>query len=138
MVASWIVYCLVISGALALAAFATERVLTRFDKPVRGVWVVAIVGSIVLPAVAFVAPSFVRAASPVMSADTPLIVLPALAVGAPAAVAQGAPSLGAVLLIGWPRVLNPTGAALAVAIAVVVAGFAAWQLLGTRRLIAEA
>lgn len=47
--------------------------------------------------------------------------------------------LGTVLLLaGWPELLNPTGRALAVAIAAVVAGFAVWQLVGARRLRAAA
>ena len=40
----------------------------------------------------------------------------------------------AILLIGWPDLLSPTGRALAVAIAAIVACLAVWQLHGARRL----
>ncbi len=56
MVIAWIGYCLLISGFLALAAFATERALGHFRKPVRWGWFAAIVGSVTLPFAAFLAP----------------------------------------------------------------------------------
>ncbi|MDE2720271.1 M56 family metallopeptidase [Candidatus Palauibacter polyketidifaciens] len=56
MVIAWIGYCLLISGLLALAAFATERALGHFRKPVRWGWFAAIVGSVTLPFAAFLAP----------------------------------------------------------------------------------
>jgi len=43
-----------------------------------------------------------------------------------------------VLLSAWPDVLNPTGRALAIAIALVVAAFGTWQLVGVRRLASPA
>lgn len=39
-----------------------------------------------------------------------------------------------VLLVGWPDILNATGRSVAIAIAVVVATFAVWQMAGVRRL----
>ncbi len=56
MIIAWIGYCLLISGLLALAAFATERALGHFRKPVRWGWFAAIVGSVTLPFAAFLAP----------------------------------------------------------------------------------
>ena len=56
MVIAWIGYCLLISGLLALAAFATERALGHFRKPVRWGWFAAVVGSVTLPFAAFLAP----------------------------------------------------------------------------------
>ncbi|MCY3601083.1 MAG: M56 family metallopeptidase [Gemmatimonadetes bacterium] len=56
MVIVWIGYCLLISGLLALAAFATERALGHFRKPVRWGWFAAVVGSVALPFAAFFAP----------------------------------------------------------------------------------
>ena len=52
----WIGYCLLISGLLALAAFASERALGYFRKPVRWGWFAAVVGSVALPFAAFLAP----------------------------------------------------------------------------------
>lgn len=43
-----------------------------------------------------------------------------------------------VLLSVWPDVLNPTGRTLAIAIALVVAAFGTWQLVGARRLASPA
>ena len=56
MIIAWIGYCLLISGLLALAAFATERALGYFRKPVRWGWFAAVVGSVTLPFAAFLAP----------------------------------------------------------------------------------
>lgn len=56
MVIVWIGYCVLISGLLALAAFATERALNHFRKPVRWGWFAAVVGSVALPFAAFLAP----------------------------------------------------------------------------------
>ena len=56
MIIAWIGYCLLISGLLALAAFATERALGHFRKPVRWGWFAAVVGSATLPFAAFLAP----------------------------------------------------------------------------------
>ena len=60
MVIAWIGYCLLISGLLALAAFATERALGHFRKPVRWGWFAAVVGSVTLPFAAFLAPGLLR------------------------------------------------------------------------------
>ena len=79
MIATWILYCLIVSASLGLAAFAGERALSQYRKPVRWVWVASITGSIVLPLGMLVAPSLMRAMSPVMSADPRAAVyLPAL------------------------------------------------------------
>jgi TonB family protein len=56
MIIAWIGYCLLISGLLALAAFASERALGHFRKPVRWGWFAAVVGSATLPFAAFLAP----------------------------------------------------------------------------------
>ena len=65
MVIAWIGYCLLISALLGLAAFASERALSHFRKPVRWAWFAAIIGSVTAPVVAFLAPGlFPSAASP--------------------------------------------------------------------------
>lgn len=50
MIAGWVVYCLVISTLLALAAWAVEELLTRRGRPARLVWMIALFGSLALPA----------------------------------------------------------------------------------------
>jgi hypothetical protein len=44
----------------------------------------------------------------------------------------------AAVLLGWPELMNATGQGVAIAIAGVVAGFAAWQWAGARRIVAAA
>jgi hypothetical protein len=42
----------------------------------------------------------------------------------------------AILLLGWPELMNATGHGVAIAIATVVAAFAAWQWAGANRILA--
>lgn len=106
MIVSWIGYCLLISGCLFVAAFAAERALDHYGKPVRGVWLGSIIASVGVPALALAAPQFFRAASPVLSADArPVATLPELGVTGslvsslvePAAMA----TIGTALLVAW-------------------------------------
>ena len=106
MVIAWIGYCLLISGLLALAAFASERALGHFRKPVRWAWFAAIVGSVTVPVVAFFAPGLLPGFG--ASSAEPAVGLSGLAVVAaagelPAAAGGGfdAAAVGAVLAWGW-------------------------------------
>lgn len=64
MVIAWIGYCLLVSALLGLAAFASERALGHFRKPVRWAWFAAIGGSLTAPLVAFLAPGLFPGATP--------------------------------------------------------------------------
>ena len=64
MVITWIGYCLLVSALLGLAAYASERALGHYRKPVRWGWFAAIVGSLAAPVVAFVAPGLFPSAAP--------------------------------------------------------------------------
>ena len=106
MVIAWIGYCLLISGLLALAAFASERALGHFRKPVRWAWFAAVVGSVTVPVVAFLAPGLLPGFG--VSSAEPAVGLGGLAVVAaagevPAAAGGGfdAAAVGAVLAWGW-------------------------------------
>lgn len=109
MVIAWIGYCLLISGLLALAAFASERALGHFRKPVRWAWLTAIIGSVTVPVAAFFAPGLLPGYG--VSSAEPVVGLSDLAVAAaapemPAAVAAAggvfdAAAVGAVLGWGW-------------------------------------
>ena len=106
MVIAWIGYCLLISGLLTLAAFASERALGHFRKPVRWAWFAAIVGSVTVPMVAFFAPGFLPGFG--ASSAEPAVGLSGVAVVAaagelPAAAGRGfdAAAVGAVLAWGW-------------------------------------
>lgn len=106
MVIAWIGYCLLISGLLALAAFASEQALGHFRKPVRWAWFAAIVGSVTVPVVAFFAPGLLPGFG--VSSAEPAVGLSGVAVVAaagelPAAVGGGfdAAAVGAVLAWGW-------------------------------------
>ena len=106
MVIAWIGYCLLISGLLALAALASERALGHFRKPVRWAWFAAIVGSVTVPVVAFLAPGLLPGFG--VSPAEPAVGLSGVAVVAaagelPAAAGGGfdAAAVGAVLAWGW-------------------------------------
>ncbi len=80
--AAWIGYCLLISALFALGAWAGERALAHYRKPVRWVWAGAIGGSLLVPLAAFLFPP--------LTSD-PVVVVPwAISFEAPAAVAIGA------------------------------------------------
>ena len=58
MLGAWMAYTLVVSGLLGLAALACEKALVLSGRPVREVWIGALLGSVALPAVAIAAPAF--------------------------------------------------------------------------------
>ena len=87
MVIAWIGYCLLIAALLGLAAFASERALGHFRKPVRWAWLAAIIGSVTAPVVAFVAPGLFPAAAPPLA---PMANLGDLVVVGPGPAAPGA------------------------------------------------
>ena len=108
MVIAWIGYCLLISGLLALAAFASERALGHFRKPVRWAWFAAIAGSVTVPVIAFFAPGLLPGFG--VSSAAPGVGLGGLAVatasGLPTEAAApvggfDAAAAGAVLGWGW-------------------------------------
>jgi len=109
MVIAWIGYCLLISGLLALAAFASERALGHFRKPVRWAWFAAIAGSVTVPVIAFFAPGLlpgfgVSSAGPVVGLSDLAVATPAAEPPATAAAAGGgidAVAVGAALAWGW-------------------------------------
>ena len=109
MVIAWIGYCLLISGLLALAAFASERALGHFRKPVRWAWFAAIAGSVTVPVVAFFAPGLlpgfgVSSAAPAVGLSDLAAVAAAPELPATAAEAGGgfdAAAVGTVLAWGW-------------------------------------
>ena len=80
MIATWMVYTVVVGMLVSLAALAAERALLLAGKPVRGIWAAALVLSILIPAVSprlpwhFALPS-VPALSPIqpVTASTPLL-----------------------------------------------------------------
>jgi len=90
MVIAWFGYCLLVSALLGLAAFAAERALGHYRKPVRGVWVGALAGSLLLPLVAYIVPAVVARLSPVPQ-GVPISVqsLTGLTAGGAAAVGVG-------------------------------------------------
>ena len=106
MVIAWIGYCLLISGLLALAAFASERALGHFRKPVRWGWFAAIVGSVAVPVVAFFAPGLLpgfggSSAEPMVALSDLTAVSAAPALPAEAGGGFDAAAVGTVLGWGW-------------------------------------
>ncbi len=105
MIATWMVYTVVVGILVSLAALAAERALLLARKPVRGVWAAALFLSMLIPAVSprlpwhFTLPS-VPALSPIQSIteSAPRIVLRQ---GATATVEERGWSTDGVLLILW-------------------------------------
>ena len=110
MVMAWIGYCLLISGLLALAAFACERALGHFGKPVRWAWCASIAGSATVPFVAFFAPGLLPGFG--ASVDGPVTGLGELSTAAagsegagPGAVAGGLDAIAVGTVLGWGWVI---------------------------------
>jgi beta-lactamase regulating signal transducer with metallopeptidase domain len=76
MILSWMVYALMITLFMALAAWALEAILRLRRWPVRGVWVLAIVGSLGIPVLSGILPS---------QDPVPLPAIPRVAGAAPSA-----------------------------------------------------
>lgn len=101
MMATWMAYSVLVAALLVAGAWAAERALTLYRRPARFAWVVALAGSLLLPAAALVLPS-----------EVPTVAAGRGAPGAPSAVARvleglGAraggtgPGLDALLAAGW-------------------------------------
>ena len=54
MIAGWIIYCLIVSALVAIVAAGADEFLTRHGRPARGVWLLAIVASLFVPATTLV------------------------------------------------------------------------------------
>ena len=57
MIATLMVYCLVVAALLGSAAHALESLLRSYGRPARFIWVSAVIGSIALPVLAWLAPN---------------------------------------------------------------------------------
>jgi TonB-dependent SusC/RagA subfamily outer membrane receptor len=125
MIIAWIGYCLLVSALLGLAALTTERALGHYRKPVRAVWITALVGSVALPIVAYVAPALVARFATVTSA---------ISIDVPGAFALGdfasTPSGG----IDWSGVLATAGLVLGTAWLLSVIAFAGYLAVAHGRL----
>jgi TonB family protein len=98
---TWMLYAALISTLLGVAALAAESAAKQLGRPTRGVWLGALLGSIVLPLVTFIGlPSWLRPA--VALPDAATFALPPLVVGGEAAAAGFSPD--AWLLAGWATV----------------------------------
>jgi BlaR1 peptidase M56 len=86
MIAAWMLYCVAIGLALAVVGVALERGLHLAGRPTRWAWVVALAGSFVIPAAAWLRPeAFTSVAVPV----------PPIAVAEPATVVAPLPGAAA-------------------------------------------
>jgi bla regulator protein BlaR1 len=100
MMAAWLAYAVVVSALLAAAALVAEKALRARGWPGRWPWLVALVGSVALPAVARVAPVASATPLPPLPGSRVLTMIP-IDAGTPAG---GAPSLELVALWGWAAV----------------------------------
>jgi hypothetical protein len=114
-----------VSALLGVAALAGERALGHYGKPVRGVWVAAIAGSLLLPVAAYLVPAVVARLSPVSGG----IPISAVDLGALLGGTADAPAGGG---IDVDALLTTAGSALAWVWIVSVLGFGTF-LVGTYR-----
>lgn len=57
MMATWMAHSVLVAGLLVGAAWASERALTLYSRPARFAWACALLGAVLLPALALVSPS---------------------------------------------------------------------------------
>ncbi|MDB4948091.1 MAG: hypothetical protein JWM27_740, partial [Gemmatimonadetes bacterium] len=55
--AAWMLYCAAVAAAAALCAFAAERALLLYRRPVRWAWAASLLASLAVPAAAWLAPA---------------------------------------------------------------------------------
>lgn len=106
---AWLLYTVVVSALLGLAALAGESALSSRGRPVRWVWAVAVVGSLVAPIVAWLRPAEVE---PVRAMEASQVILQPATVWLEATTAASSPS--------WDRVLLVVCVVASVALAVVL------------------
>ena len=105
MIATWMVYTVVVGMLVSLAALAAERALLLARRPVRGIWAAALVLSILIPAVSPRLPWHFKLPSvPVLltaQSATQFAAGSALAEGAAAGIVDSGWSVDGTLLVVW-------------------------------------
>jgi hypothetical protein len=123
MIASWMIYSVLVALCLGVAASAAEHLIRLYGKPARGVWVAALLGSLLVPVVNLSAVLWAGAVgdSPEAVALAPVVVTSLLDsplqqyVGVPASVS------------GWDGVLAVLWGTMSLALAVLVVA-SLWRL----------
>lgn len=128
MIISWIGYCLVVSALLGLAALAAERALGHYRRPVRGVWLAALIGSVLIPVVAYVAPTLMARFATVKGA---------IPIRLPDALVLGEITGGTAAGLEGPDLLSAAGTALGAVWLASVVAFASYLAIAHRRLRRE-
>ena len=128
MVIAWIGYCLVVSALLGLAALAGERALGHYRRPVRGVWLAALVGSVLIPVAAYVAPTLMARFATVKGA---------IPIGLPDALALDEITAGPAAGLDGPDLLSAAGTVLGAVWLASVIAFAGHLAITHRRLRRE-
>src|SRR6267378_3091086 len=83
MIAAWMLYCVAIGLALTVVGVALERGLHLAGRPTRWAWIVALVGSFAIPAVALLRPE---------AFSTMAVPFPAASLAQPASAVAAVPS----------------------------------------------
>jgi TonB family protein len=76
MIASWMVYSILVAAFLGVAAIAAERLIRLYGRPGRGVWIVALTGSLLLPLVNW---TVVNRSEPLADSSAAMSTAPAVA-----------------------------------------------------------
>ena len=101
MIASWMLYALLVGGMVVTAAHLAEVALRRLGRPVRGVWIAALIAIVALPLATALLPP--RVAAPVAERGLADTAAPANdpPLAASLAAYTSAPSLDRPLLAAW-------------------------------------
>lgn len=101
MMAIWMMHSVLVAALLLPAAWAAERALALYSRPTRFVWVGALLGTLLIPAVALILPSGLPSTAPGAGAHGPAAALPLVVEGLGARADRSGVDVGALLAGGW-------------------------------------
>jgi beta-lactamase regulating signal transducer with metallopeptidase domain len=128
MIASWMIYSILVALCLGVAASAAEHLIRLYGKPARAVWVVALVGSLLVPLVNW---TVVNRADGVADGAQAMPLLPVIATSLLSSPLQAyAPATP--VLAGFDSMLAIMWLAMSLALVALVVG-SIWRLKRERR-----
>jgi beta-lactamase regulating signal transducer with metallopeptidase domain len=131
MIAAWMLYCVLCALGLSLAAAAAEHTLLAGRVPVRHVWTIAVLLSLVVPAIAYRVASRPAATTIALADDQPVASAPLGDSSAHASPASAIPARPTKPGWNWRAVLSRADAPLAIAWLTLSSALIAHFLCGT-------
>jgi len=99
--ALWMIHSVLVSGLLLGAAWAVERALTLYSRPVRLVWAGLMLGAVLLPAGALLFPSGLPSTAPVSGTYGPASTVSVIAEGIGSRAEGAGLNVDLLLGVGW-------------------------------------